>query len=281
MNSKTLVLGANGQVGKALNKLRPDFVYYDRDTVDLSSQRSIDSVDWTKFDTVINAAAYTAVDKAEDEQELARSINAIAVGVIAEKLSRAGGMLIHFSSDYVFDGVNEVHDENERPNPQSVYGETKHQGDIMALSNPNTYVIRTSWVIGDGNNFARTMLKLAKENKEPAVVNDQFGRPTMANLLARFSIFLTENKPETGVYNLSNDGPTISWFDLARKVFELSGRNPENVSGVLTEEYFKDKPHATRPKYSTLSLEKTKGAGFTINDWRNDLEEYINEELQK
>lgn len=281
MNKKTAVLGANGQVGRALRAIQPNFEYLDREDVDLSDVNSIASVDWSVYSTVINAAAYTAVDKAEEEPELARAINATSVGVIAERLSRHSGTLIHFSTDYVFDGESELHDENEKPQPKSVYGETKYQGELMALSNPDTYVIRTSWVIGDGNNFARTMLRLAKNGVNPNVVNDQYGRPTLANLLAKFALYLCDNDIERGIYNLSNDGPVVSWCDLAKKIFELGGYDSNRVSGVVNDEYFKDKPHAKRPKYSTFNLEKTKRTGFIIHDWRDDLKNYVEEEFNK
>ena len=281
MENKVAVIGKDGQLGRALQSIRPDCSYFDRENVDLSSLESINAFDWSKYNTVINAAAYTAVDKAEEEPELAHMINATAVGIISERLSRNGGSLIHFSTDYIFDGTKDLHDETETPNPKSIYGETKYQGEILALANPKTYVVRTSWVIGDGNNFARTMLKLASSGVNPNVVNDQFGRPTLASLLAKFAIHLCDTSPEYSTYNLSNEGPTVSWCDLAKTIFEMSGNDPGRVSGLSTEDYFKDKAHANRPKNSTFSLEKAKSTGFEIPEWKEDLKKYIDEELKK
>ena len=135
--------------------------------------------------------------------------------------------------------------------------------------------------IGDGNNFARTMLKLASSGVNPNVVNDQFGRPTLASLLAKFAIHLCDTSPEYSTYNLSNEGPTVSWCDLAKTIFEMSGNDPGRVSGLSTEDYFKDKAHANRPKNSTFSLEKAKSTGFEIPEWKEDLKKYIDEELKK
>lgn len=276
MKRKIAVVGGNGQVGRALRETLLEADFFDRSAIDLAHPSTIDNVDWSCYDTVVNAAAYTAVDKAEVEPDLARTVNGTSVGVLAERVSRHGGTLIHYSTDYVFDGTQELHTELEAPNPKSVYGATKRIGDTMALAVSDTYVIRTSWVVGEGNNFVKIMHHLAKEGVNPPVVNDQFGRLSFTDDIAQFTQHLIETRPEPGIYNYSSEGPVSTWYDIARKVFILAGCDPDRVAGQSTADYFASKPNAAdRPKHSTFDLAKTQAAGGTTPDWQEKLVEYV------
>lgn len=161
-------------------------------------------------------------------------------------------------------------------NPLSVYGASKAAGDFAVMRYPKHYIFRTSWVIGDGNNFVRIMASLAQKGINPTVVDDQFGRLTFSDTLAEAIFFALTNNIKFGTYNLTSFGDAVSWFDVAQEVFKLSEANPERVSPVSTEEYFKDKDiFAPRPKNSELSLAKIEAAGFKPADWRVKLKEYL------
>jgi dTDP-4-dehydrorhamnose reductase len=261
---KTLILGANGQVGRALIEQLPHAVALDRGAFDITDPASYEDFDWRAYDTIINAAAYTAVDAAEtvDGRRASWSVNVSATALMARKATEHRMTLVHISSDYVFDGVAEVHSETEQFTPLGVYGQTKAAADAIVSAAPRHYIIRTSWVIGNGSNFVRTMASLAGRGIDPAVVDDQFGRLSFAEDIAAGIAHLVSTSAAFGVYNLSNTGPVLSWADVAKRVFELTGNDPFRVTGVSTETYFAGKSVAPRPRFSTFDLSKIVSAGF-------------------
>jgi dTDP-4-dehydrorhamnose reductase len=261
---KTLVLGANGQVGRALVSLLPNAVALDRNTFDITDAASYSAFDWRAYDTVINAAAYTAVDIAETAEGRHASwlVNVAATALMARVATANRLTLVHVSSDYVFDGTEENHVEEEPFSPLGVYGQTKAAADAIVATVPKHYVVRTSWVIGDGSNFVRTMASLAGRGINPSVVNDQFGRLSFANDIAAGIVHLLTTASPFGTYNLSNEGPARTWSDIAKRVFELTSNDPARVTGISTEEYFAGKSVAPRPKFSMLDLGKVKSVGF-------------------
>jgi dTDP-4-dehydrorhamnose reductase len=274
---KTLVLGASGQLGKALRDEFPEAEFADRSTFDITKPDTWGDRNWRQYQTIINAAAYTKVDLAETEGRTdAWAINATAVGNLAKLATENQLTLVHISSDYVFDGTKEIYDEDEPFSPLGVYGQSKAAGDIAAATVPNHYIIRTSWVIGEGNNFVRTMKSLAERGVKPMVVNDQFGRLTFTEDIAIGIKHLLSKKATYGTYNLTNDGATVSWSEIAKKVYELSGKNPDYVTGVSTATYFVDKSNsAPRPLQSMLDISKIQIAGFSPRRWDEVLHTYL------
>lgn len=279
-SKKTLVVGADGQLGKALRER------YDGDaSVEFASRAGFNLTDpasytgrnWKNYDTIINAAAYTAVDTAETPQgrTAAWAINVTAVAELAKVATTHGITLVHVSSDYVFDGSTDTHSEDQALSPLGVYGQSKAAGDAIVATVPKHYVVRTSWVIGEGNNFVRTMASLAQRGIAPGVVNDQVGRLSFTQDIAAGIGHLLQTGAEYGVYNLSNDGEPQTWADIAGDVYELTGHSRSSVTGVSTEEYFKGKGAAPRPLNSTLNLDKIKAAGFTPAPAAQRLREYL------
>ncbi|APT83891.1 sugar nucleotide-binding protein [Corynebacterium aquilae] len=269
----TIVLGASGQLGSALRN-HIDAEFLDRDDIDLAtcdydtlkSQRN-----WRQVDTIINAAAYTQVDLAEtDGRTAAWAINATGVGTLARLCTEHNIRLVHVSSEYVFDGTQE-HTEQEPFSPLGVYGNTKAAGDIAAATVPRHLIARTSWVVGNGKNFVRTMATLANKGVEPNVVNDQIGRLTFADELARAIAHLIAIDAH-GTYNVSNGGQPGSWADVADIVYAHYGKAP--VNRITTAEY---PTPATRPLNSVMTLDKLTATGFTPRDWREQLAEYLKE----
>lgn len=277
---KTLVLGADGQLGKALRKLYdgvPSVEFATRDGFDLTDPASYTGRNWRNYSTIINAAAYTAVDTAEtpEGRTTAWAINATAVANLAKVATAHGITLVHVSSDYVFDGTAELHGEDEPLSPLGVYGQSKAAGDAVAATVPRHYIVRTSWVIGEGSNFVATMANLAARGIKPAVVNDQVGRLSFTTDIAAAIKHLLDTSPGYGTYNLSNDGEPQTWAEIAADVYELTGHNRDAVTGISTEEYFKGKAAAPRPLTSTLDLEKIKATGFTPTNAQQRLREYL------
>lgn len=263
----TLILGANGQLGKALREAYKDDLsveFAGRADFDLDNEDAFGSRNWKNYDTIINAAAYTAVDAAEssDGRRAAWQTNVAGVARLARLAVEHDLTLVHVSSDYVFDGTKDPHSEEEEFSPLSVYGQTKAAGDAIVSVVPKHYIVRASWVIGEGNNFVRTMAKLAAAGVKPAVVNDQTGRLTFAVDIAESIRHLLVSGAEYGTYNLSSEGSTQSWADIAADVFELAGASRNDVSGVSTAEYFRGKDAAPRPLSSTLDLNKITATGF-------------------
>lgn len=279
-SNKFLVIGANGQLGTALRGLFPQATFVDRDEFDITDASRYQAEDWSAYDTIINAAAFTAVDGAETaEGRLAAwQINATAVGLMADTANEHDLVLIHVSSDYVFDGSHKVHTESEAFSPLGVYGQTKAAGDIAAARARRHYIVRTSWVVGEGKNFVRTMAELAAKGVAPKVVGDQMGRLTFTTDLAEAIRFLLQEKAPFGTYNFSNDGDIVSWADIAKAVYGGVGKPEDQVTAVTTEEYFKDKPAGSpRPLNSALDLKKITALGFKPRDWRLALETYLKE----
>lgn len=280
--SKFFIVGAGGQLGTALREQYPDARFADVDELDITNQESVDSYDWSETTHILNAAAYTNVDGAENPEgrEAAWRVNASAVANLARVALAHDMTLVHISSDYVFDGTKQIHTETEPFTPLSVYGETKAAGDIAASLAPKHYILRTTWVIGEGKNFVRTMLNLAEKNVEPTVVADQIGRLTFTSELVRIVDHLLSTTPDYGTYNATNTGPVKSWADITRRIFELSGHGELQVTDISTEEYYAGKDGiAPRPLNSEMSLDKLQTTGFEPRDWQTDLEKYIQKEV--
>ena len=274
---RTVITGAKGQLGLALQALLPDAVAVDVDELDLTDPSAMAAFDWSGVGTIINAAAYTAVDAAEtpEGRTLAWKINVDAVGNLVRVAREHRATLVHVSSDYVFDGTAEEHDEDEPFSPLGVYGVTKAAGDALVASLPRHYIARTSWVIGEGKNFVRTMQTLAAKGVQPAVVDDQFGRLTFTTDLAAALVHLVQSGAPYGTYNVSNAGPIRSWFEIARTVYELSGASADDVSAQSTEQFAHGKLVAPRPRNSALHLDKLLATGFTPRDADEALRTYL------
>ncbi|WP_116116031.1 sugar nucleotide-binding protein [Austwickia chelonae] len=262
---RCLVLGAGGQLGRALRAALPDAEFLTRTDCDLSDPSSLEQVDWSGVDSVINAAAYTAVDRAEQNEgrREAWTVNVDGVARLVDLARQHRFILVHVSSDYVFDGAVKEHHEDEPFSPLGVYGVTKAAGDRIVASLPHHYLIRTSWVVGEGSNFVSTMADLAGRGICPQVVDDQYGRLTFAQDLAAGIIHLLQSDAPFGTYNLSNSGPVRSWAQIAAEIFTLCGRDPAEVTAVSTSTYTKDRDMAPRPRHSALCLDKIISAGFT------------------
>jgi len=278
---RTLVLGANGQLGVALRAHwadRHDVDYAGRDRVDLARPESLDGIRWSAYDTIVNAAGYTAVDAAETEdgRRDAWAVNASGPARLASIAAEHGLTLVHVSSDYVFDDRAGERDEQDALGPLGVYAQTKAAGDLAVAAAPRHYIVRTSWVVGEGTNFVSTMASLARRGVAPQVVDDQVGRLTFASELARAIDHLLRVEAPHGLYNVSNGGEPVSWAEIARRVFELSGNDGASVSPVSTEAYFATKTGiAPRPRHSAMRLAKLESTGFEPRDQFAMLEEYV------
>lgn len=275
---KILVTGATGQVGSELKELAPsysqlDWVFADRTVMDLSDLKAISQVlDEIQPQIIINCAAYTAVDKAETETELADILNHQAVAVLAKWSHSNGCQLVHISTDYVFDGnSNSALSEEAPTGPINVYGQTKLDGEQACLrENPNAIIIRTSWVYSRfGNNFVKTMCKLMQERDHLNVVNDQIGSPTYAaNLAKAILTIITHPNWQAGIYHYSNEG-AISWYEFALAIQKIGGFQCK-ITGIPSTDY---PTPARRPKYSLLDKSKiTNTFGVIISDYRESLE---------
>ncbi|MET4003003.1 dTDP-4-dehydrorhamnose reductase/dTDP-4-dehydrorhamnose 3,5-epimerase [Arthrobacter sp. UYCu511] len=277
---RTLILGGDGQVGLALRRMYSDNDHVDfvtRSKLDLSSPDPFSNLDFSTYDKIVNAAAYTSVDAAETAtgRVSAWAVNAAAVSSLATHCTRRGITLVHISSDYVFDGQLKEHHENEPFSPLGVYGASKAAGDAAAATVPAHYILRTSWVIGDGNNFVSTMASLAGRGVRPSVVNDQFGRLTFTEDIAAAIKHLLDVSAPFGTYNVSCSGQVQSWSDIAEDVYEILGHRRESVTGVSTAEYFAGKVSAARPAHSTLALTKLQSTGFDAPAARDRLRKYL------
>lgn len=277
-----LVTGASGQLGQAIqfiakNHSEIKFVFCSSSDLDISNKENCQTVfQKTKPDFCINAAAYTAVDKAESERDKAELINVLGSKNIAEVCNNFDVKLIHISTDFVFDGSNDKpYTETQITNPKGVYGQTKLDGEkAIQQVFSKYYIIRTSWVYSQfGNNFMKTMLRLASERTVLSVVNDQIGTPTNAVDLAEalVQIILSNNQQPTndnyGIYNFSNEGE-CSWYDFAKKIFEINNVSID-LSAIPTEQF---PTPAQRPKYSVLDKSKIKTTfGITIKTWEESL----------
>ena len=226
--------------------------------------------DWTQYSAIINAAAFNDVNGAEgDGRNGAWAVNALGPAKLAQIAARYDLTLVNVSTDYVFGGTADVHTEDEAPSPLSVYGASKAAGEAATAACPRHYVVRTSWVFGDGGNFMATMARLARENASPQVVSDQRGRPTWAEDLARGIVHLLDSGAEYGVYNITSGGDTASRDEIAMAVFIACGGDPSSVQPVTTAQYQQAfGPEAPRPAESTLALDKIEATGFKPTNWR-------------
>lgn len=273
---RVLVLGGSGQVGRALAARFPEADVLGRSAADLSDPAWLDGVDVGSYDAVVNAAAYTAVDAAEspDGRRAAWRVNALAVAELAAAVADAGGVLVHFSTDYVYDGPG-PHREDEPLAPLGVYGQSKAAGDVAVRAAPRHYVVRTSWVVGEGHNFVRTMARLADQGASPQVVNDQVGRLTFADDLARSVRHLLDARAPYGVYHVTSHGDPRSWYDVAAAVFVARGRSVADVVPVTAREFGRGKQLAPRPADSVLALGKIASTGFETSDLDEALGRYL------
>ena len=288
---RTLVTGCKGQLGRAVRGLAEargerTFDYTDIDEFDFGDPAAYASVDWSLYGAVINCGAYTAVDAAETPEGRVAAWRANAQGpaLLARACAERGITLVHISSDYVFDGAAEEHTEGEALSPLGVYGQTKAAGDIAVAGCPAHYIVRSSWVIGDGKNFVKTMAALSDRCADAGdalsqvtVVDDQLGRLTFTDGMAKGIFHLLDTKAPFGTYNLTGSGRVASWHQIAAKVFELRNGNGDAVAPVSTEAYYAAAkgPVSPRPAHSALSLEKIEAAGFAPRDWEAELAEYV------
>lgn len=275
---RIFITGRHGQVGKALVIRYPDATAKAKEELDITSTDQLKAINWSDYDVIINAAAYVNADHSETEEgrEITWKVNATGARNLAEIAIANDIHLIHISSEYVFDGIHQNHDEDEPLTPLSVYGQAKAAGDLAVSLVPKHHTLRTSWVVGDGHNFVKTMNKLANLRVDPKVVDDQFGRLTFASEIVRAIEHLLTNDIEAGTYNISNDGAIKSWAEIAADVFELAGHNKNRVKFITTEEYKKDKqPFAPRPIHSDLNLKKIQKTGFESRDYEPLLKDYV------
>ncbi|HEY5784808.1 MAG TPA: bifunctional dTDP-4-dehydrorhamnose 3,5-epimerase family protein/NAD(P)-dependent oxidoreductase [Microlunatus sp.] len=276
---RRLVLGAGGQLGRALLAAWPDATGLTRAELDLSDGAAVAAFDFSDYGVVVNAAAYTAVDAAETPagRRDAWATNVTAVGALAHAAREHRMTLIHVSSDYVFDGTVEVHGEDEPFSPLGVYGQTKAAGDAVVATVPRHYLLRTSWVIGEGRNFVATMASLADRGIAPSVVADQFGRLTFTDeIVAAIDHLLAVDAPY-GTYNLSNGGPVTTWAEVAKAVYAGRGQDPARVTEVTAEAYGRGKDLAPRPQHSALDLAKITATGFVARPAADRLTTYLRE----
>ena len=270
---KILLTGRDGQVGSELQAMLHPAVATDHATLDLADADALrQAVRREKPEVIINAAAYTAVDKAEDEPDKAMRINGAAPGVLAEEAKRAGTLLVHYSTDYIFDGMKRSpYLETDPPKPLGVYGRTKLDGETrIRASGCRHLIVRTAWVYGRGGNFVRAILRQAEKGAALRVVNDQVGAPTWAFDIARVTAELLRKGVE-GTFNVSAAG-SASWYDVALEILRHAGRSVD-IKPVTTAEYGAKAP---RPAYSVLDNAKLRASGAApIDDWRRRLAAHL------
>ena len=276
-----LITGCNGQLGnemQLLEKENPQHTYYNTDVqeLDITNQEAVGRfVDDHQIDGIVNCAAYTAVDKAEDNQELCDLLNHIAPAYLAETVEKRGGWFIQISTDYVFDGTNHTpYVETDPVCPNSTYGRTKLAGEQAAQQAcSRTMIIRTAWLYSTfGNNFVKTMIRLGNEKSELGVIFDQIGTPTYARDLALCIMTAINQGVKPGVYHFSNEG-VISWYDFTKAIHRIAGINDCHVRPLHTSEY---PTPAARPHYSVLDKTKIKQTyGIEVPYWEESLRECI------
>ncbi|MFC2265289.1 MAG: dTDP-4-dehydrorhamnose reductase [Prevotella conceptionensis] len=276
-----LITGCNGQLGNEIQLLQAQYAQHtwlntDVNELDITDKAAIERfVEANEIDGIVNCAAYTAVDKAESDPQLARKLNADAPAFLAEAVAKRGGWMVQVSTDYVFNGTKHTpYVETDEPCPNSVYGQTKLEGE-QAVSKlcPNTMIIRTAWLYSEfGNNFVKTMIRLGREREQLGVIFDQVGTPTYAHDLATVIMTAIDKGIKPGVYHFSNEGVT-SWYDFTKSIHRLSGINTCQVSPLHTTEY---PTPACRPAYSVLDKTKIKAAyGIEIPHWEESLAKCI------
>ncbi len=276
-----LITGCNGQLGNEIQLLQAQYAQHtwfntDVNELDITDKAAIERfVETNEIDGIVNCAAYTAVDKAESDPQLARKLNADAPAFLAEAVAKRGGWMVQVSTDYVFNGTKHTpYVETDEPCPNSVYGQTKLEGE-QAVSKlcPNAMIIRTAWLYSEfGNNFVKTMIRLGREREQLGVIFDQVGTPTYAHDLATAIMTAIDKGIKPGVYHFSNEGVT-SWYDFTKSIHRLSGINTCQVSPLHTAEY---PTPASRPAYSVLDKTKIKAAyGIEIPHWEESLAKCI------
>jgi dTDP-4-dehydrorhamnose reductase len=282
MPTKTiLITGAQGQLGQEFQGLKKSypqyhFLFVGRNELQIADEYSVnDYFSNNKIDVCVNCAAYTLVDKAEQERELATSVNTAAVGYLAKVSKKNNSQFIHISTDYIFDGkATSPYKPDDKSNPVNFYGQTKLDGEINAIKeNENSIIIRTAWVYSSfGNNFVKTMIRLMKERESIGVVNDQRGAPTFAaDLAIAIMQIIDKNNFVAGIYHYSNSG-NISWFDFAKEIAEQI--NTSCIVNSITTAQFPTP--AARPAYSVLDTEKISSTfGLEINGWKESLRKCI------
>ncbi|MBO4397800.1 MAG: dTDP-4-dehydrorhamnose reductase [Bacteroidaceae bacterium] len=282
MIKNILITGCNGQLGNEMQlqaKLynQYNFIFTDIDELDITDSEKINKfVDDNSIDCIVNCAAYTAVDKAEDNEELCNLLNNLSPGYLANAINRRGGSMIQISTDYVFDGTNHIpYTEEDPTSPNSVYGRTKLAGELNVQKEcSNSMIIRTAWLYSSfGNNFVKTMIRLGKERNELGVIFDQIGTPTYARDLACVIMTAIKNGIKPGTYHFSNEG-VISWYDFTKAIHRIAGISTCNVKPLHTNEY---PAKAPRPAYSVLDKTKIKKTyNITVPYWEDSLKDCIN-----
>jgi len=281
---RILITGSEGQLGKTFQKISTstqlgyDFIFTDLPELDITNIESIRAICLDRsIDILINCAAYTAVDKAEEDQENAHLINCIGVSHLAKVCNELGIFMIHISTDYVFDGEGiEPYDEGSAPNPISVYGASKLSGETeMARTGVHGVILRTSWLYSEfGNNFVFTILRIAREREKIQIVDDQFGTPTNSTDLAEAILKIISRHTDfvgCELYHYSNGG-SCSWHEFAKRIVEIKGISFQ-VDGIKSEEY---KTKAKRPKHSVLNKEKIiKKLKIEIPEWEESLKKML------
>lgn len=276
---KILVTGCNGQLGRSIGKLigPTGAVYTDVAELDITNEAAVNQcVEREGIDTIINCAAYTAVDRAESEPDKAHLLNAEAPALLARAMQRVGGRLVHVSTDYVFNGRGcTPYRETDPTDPQSVYGQTKLEGEQAVMREcADAVIVRTAWLYSPyGGNFVKTMLRLGREKEQIGVVYDQVGSPTYAPDLAEACLRLAQRDAEPGIYHYTNEG-AVSWYDFTKVIHRLAGITTCRVSALLTEQY---PTPARRPHYSVLDKAKIKALGIEVPYWEQSLEWCIKE----
>ena len=277
-----LVTGSNGQLGSEIRELSSqyeyNFFFTDREVLDITNQEVLKNfIDTNKINTIINCAAYTAVDKAEEDEVNADKINNLAVKYLSEISKEKNIKLVHVSTDYVFNGENfKPYFEDDATNPDGVYGKTKLDGEkaIREVNPLNSIIIRTSWVYSSfGNNFVKTMLRLGKERESLGVIFDQVGTPTYARDLAKAILDILQkiNNKQVEIYNYSNEG-VLSWYDFAQEIMRIA-KLECRVNPIETREY---PTPAKRPHFSLLNKSKIKTEfNITIPYWKDSLDECL------
>jgi dTDP-4-dehydrorhamnose reductase len=276
-----LITGCNGQLGNEMQLLEsqyPQYQWYNTDVqeLDISNQQAIEQfVAAHEIDGIVNCAGYTAVDKAEENEELCAMLNQHAPAYLAAAVEKRGGWMVHISTDYVFDGTHHTpYVETDEPCPNSVYGRTKLAGEQEVMQHcKRSVIIRTAWLYSTfGNNFVKTMIRLGKERPELGVIFDQIGTPTYAGDLAKAIMAVVEKGIMPGIYHFSNEG-VISWYDFTKAIHRLAGINTCHVRPLHTAEY---PTPANRPHYSVLDKTKIKTVyGIEIPYWEESLKDCI------
>ena len=278
---RILVTGSNGQLGSEMVALQPQETHHqwfnlDINELDITDKNAVEQfVVNNKIDGIINCAAYTNVDKAEEDVALCYKVNRDAPQYLAQAIEKVGGFIIHISTDYVFDGTNNIpYTEQDKPNPVTIYGKSKIEGEQYVCESCKQHIIiRTAWVYSSyGKNFVKTMIKLGKEKPSLGVIFDQIGSPTYARDMAKAIITIVNQGIIPGIYNFSNEG-VISWYDFTKHIHQLANITSCEVAPIHTADY---PTLAQRPHFSVLDKTKIKNTyNIEIPYWRDSLEECI------